>query len=231
MKKILLLLLLCYLSGFCCAQDTVKAIGHELVERTNDPSPNIHEKFTVLKVDKKIKHGLFQAFLDNKTLVASGRYDHGVKVGVWRYCDTRGIMEQAFNYTSKKMLYAKMPDTAFVQFNFESKINGTDTLTYPVKIGGGFYGYNHIIFTMPNQFWKDRSANALAQCKTTYVLNIGADGEITKAIFLVEADKFRHIYEIQLSQLSNEDKLFVPATQNGKLIPAVGYVKVPMTFR
>jgi len=49
MRNYTLCLFLCRIADFCYAQDTVKAAGPELIERTNDPSSNIHEKYTVLK--------------------------------------------------------------------------------------------------------------------------------------------------------------------------------------
>jgi hypothetical protein len=223
-------LFLACIAGFCLAQDSLKATGPELVERTNDPSPSIHEKFTVLKSDKKVKQGLFQAFFNDKTLVASGKYDKGLKVGIWRYCNSKGIMEQAYDYTNKKLLYAKTPDTSFVEYELNTKLNPTDTITYPVKLGATFYGYDHIIFWKIDEFWKDRRENRWGKCNLSFILSVSADGILTKAMLLANTETFKKLYEVPLKDLTDEDKLFVPATQNGKTVPSTTYVKIVMTF-
>jgi hypothetical protein len=227
MKNYTLCLFLCCIAGFCSAQDTVKATGPELIERTNDPSSNIHEKYTVLKTDKKVKHGLFQAFYNGKTLVAAGKYDNGVKTGVWRYFNEWGSANQVYSYTNKKLIYNKKADTAFVQFDFDGKINATDTLTYPVKIGGSMYGYRFIVEAVVKKFSLDmRSAGTTTEYRCVHILSIDANGALTRWQLLATNAGFKKLYEVPMDQLKEEDKLFVPATQNGKPVPSTAYVKI-----
>ncbi|WP_295653497.1 hypothetical protein [uncultured Mucilaginibacter sp.] len=231
MKHTFLTLLLITFTGFCYAQDTTANAGPETVTRTNNPSTDIQEKFTVLKADKKVNQGLFQAFFHEKILVASGRYDHGVKVGTWRYNSIKGIIDQAYDYTNNKVIFARKPDTSFARFEFDTKISDTDSLTYPIKLGGNFYGYWFLIDARIDQFIKDMHNEGMSkEYICTHILNVGADGILTRWQLLVISKNFKKLYEIQLDKLSDDDKLFIPATQNGKPVGSNVYVKTKTKF-
>jgi len=231
MKSILLTMILICFTAHAFAQDTVKAVGPELVERTNDTSLGLHEKYTVLKTDKKVKHGLFQAFYNGKTLVASGKYDNGKQVGAWRYCEANGKVNQVYSYTNKKLIYNQKPDTAFAEFDFDGKINPTDTLTHPVKIGGLMYGYWFVINASVKQFSTDmRNMGIKTPVRCINILNINADGILTRWQLVAINGDFKKKYEVPIDKLTDFDKLFVAATQNGKNIASVAYIKTYTTF-
>lgn len=231
MKKIFSTFFLSVFAIICFAQDSTKLNEPELVERTNDRSSIIHEKFTVLKSNKKVKQGLFQAFYEGKILLATGKYDNGVKSGVWRYCDNKGLVSQVYSYTNKKLIYNKTPDTAFVQFDFDEKIAPTDTLTYPVKIGGSMYGYWFVFNSSVKQFSTDMHNVGLQSKYNCFnILSIDANGMLTRWQLLATNTGFKKLYEVPIDQLTQEDKLFVPATQNGKPIPSKAYVKTYTQF-
>ena len=236
MNHCLTCLLLLMLNGLCHAQDTTTHAGPETVARSNKPSQNIHEKFSVLKTNKNIKQGLFQAFYKDEKLVASGRYENGKRIGRWRFSNTNGIIDQVYDYTNNKLLFTIKPDTSFIRFEFDTKINDADSLTYPIKIGGNFYGYHFFLSSHIGQLALDmrndaddfmrakRYSEVMKDYRCMHVLTVGADGILTKWQLLVTGKDFKELYDIKLDKVIDEDKLFIPATQNGKPIVSKVYI-------
>ncbi|WP_295653492.1 hypothetical protein [uncultured Mucilaginibacter sp.] len=229
MKRCLLCLLLMQVMCFCHAQDTTTHAEPETVTRTNKPFEKIIEKFSVLKADKKTKQGLFQAFFNDAILVASGKYEDGKKMGKWRYNNTQGTLDQVYDYTNRKLIYVTAPDTAWFKFDFDTKINDTDKLTYPIKIGGAFYGYQFVYNETVVPFSQDMHDSHLpGKFRCTNILSVSPDGMLTRWQLLATNGNFKKLYEVPMDKLSDDDKLFVAATQNGKPIPAKVYVDIYM---
>jgi len=238
----LLCLLLMLIMCFCHAQDTTTHAGPETVARTNKPSENILEKFSVLKADKKIRQGLFQSFYNENKLVASGRYNNGKKIGIWRYSNFNGIINQVYDYTNNKLLFTIMPDTSFARFEFDTKINDADSLTYPVKIGGNFYGYWFFLSSHIGQLALDmrndaddfmrakRYSEVMKGYRCIHVLTVGIDGILARWQLLVTGKDFKELYEIKLDKVSEDNKLFIPATQNGKPVASKVYIQTQAAF-
>jgi len=200
--------------------------GQETVERTNKPNDAIKEKFTVLKSDKNVKQGLFQAFFHDTLMVASGRYDNGKKVGIWRYYSSNGSIDQRYDHTNQKLIYVTRPDTAFLQFNLDVKVEATDTLTAPVKVGGNSYGYMYIFYGRIDEFAKDiHDIKTPATYHCLQILSVGADGILKEWQMLATADGLKKLYNVSIDKLADDDKLFVPATLNGKSVASKVYIK------
>lgn len=216
-KYHLLTLLLFILVSIVKAQDTTPP--EETVTRTNRDRVNITEKFSVLKNDKKTKQGLYQAYYDNpfsKTmLAASGMYNHGKKIGVWHYYGRNGTVVQHYDFTHNKLLYT-LPDTV-TKYTFDTPINATDTLTRPVKIGGG-YGYFDFLMAHYDAVLKDMHEHGRVKYSLKHILSIDASGKVTTYQILLTADDFKQVYDIKLDTLFEDDLLFVPATLNKKPI-------------
>lgn len=155
----LLVFLLCLLQSLLFGQVTKKVT----VESKNK---SYKEVYYVLKSKKSIRQGNYQKMGYKNDLLINGFYKNGLKdsiwteylhgginkksegkyaadkkVGVWNYYDSKGDVEQKYDYTKNELVYFK--------FNDQDKkrefrqINGTDTIYTkldrpPLYIGGVF---------------------------------------------------------------------------------------------
>jgi hypothetical protein len=218
-KYYFLLTLYFGLLHFCNAQ--------ELVVLKNTPSDGLTQKFSVSEFNKKVKQGSFILLLAERIVLAKGDYNLDKKTSIWEYNDFFGKLEQKYDYTRHKLLYSKPPDTKFVRVGVDSTIKATDALVYPVKIGGNnFCGYYSIINNSP----VDKFAEISHINKRSYfilrMLNIGADGIVKSLQLFAVGKNFKYSYNIPLTDLSEEDKLFVPALLNGKPIASQVYLRL-----
>ncbi len=166
------------------------AFGQELkkVTETASPSPfpfdNTKEEYYVMKDARKIRHGSYKRWRNNK-LVEEGYYknnqkdstwiNYGInmnvltigdyakdeKVGIWKYFLAGGELEQAYDYTNKTFVSFKAdpPKTAY------QVISGRDTtyeeLSRPPMVIGGSRAYLDVIarnLKMPSSAFR-RGAN------------------------------------------------------------------------
>lgn len=69
---------------------------------THHPNGKIKEVFSELK-DKRssVKHGDYFGYHQNGQLVQKGKYDHGVKVGLWWEYFSNGKVKEIFNFDSQ----------------------------------------------------------------------------------------------------------------------------------
>lgn len=146
--------------------------GQELKKVTDNTSPNpftnIKEEYYVLKDAKKVRHGSYKRWSNNKlveegnyklnqrdstwisyginmNVLAIGDYAKDEKVGIWKYFLAGGELEQAYDYTNKTFVSYKAdpPKTAY------QVISGRDTtyeqLSRPPMVIGGSRAYLEVI--------------------------------------------------------------------------------------
>jgi hypothetical protein len=172
----------------CTAQETTP--------KRNRLTETVTEHFNVLKSNKNIKEGLYQALYLNKTAIATGKYADNQKTGLWNFFDTKGTLVQRFNYNSKRVLYEEPVDSLslhYVQYLFDRKFKDSDRITKPIRVGGRCYGY------LPYLSFFHLSAD-----------------------YYLWGNNYYGVLELLISPspdiFSEEDKQFIPATLNGEPI-------------
>jgi antitoxin component YwqK of YwqJK toxin-antitoxin module len=155
MKRIACLILF-YLPLLSFAQEIVKTISH---------SDGNKEEYYVLKSDKKIRYGPYQKINPLNTVLMEGFYKNdlkdstwierwvstaikskgnylmGERVGIWEFYDTKGALEQRYDFTNNELVF----DRTFKQNKDKvyKVILGADTIQTvleraPLYIGGRF---------------------------------------------------------------------------------------------
>jgi len=76
-KKVILLIAIYFFVNRAVAQDSVM--------RKNRLTQSVIEQFFVLKSNKEIKQGLYQAIYRRRVALASGNYADNKRVGVWHF--------------------------------------------------------------------------------------------------------------------------------------------------
>ena len=119
-----------------------RSFAQDTVEQRNRLTDSIIERFYVLKADPQTRQGPYMAFFKKRTRVAAGNYKLGKRVGIWSFYETDGMLVERFDYTNNVFLYeGPLKSDTDIGFVFDRKVKRNDTLTRPVKIGGGYYGF------------------------------------------------------------------------------------------
>jgi len=224
MRRAVLLTLLMCISLSIYAQETILETGKY--------APGITEQYHVLKSDPKIKHGIYQAFLNKKTVIASGMYNQGKKSGTWHFYNSAGKAIQHYNFDTNKPLYLvndELPPNR-VQYEFLPKPLDTDSLNLPIKIGGVLYGYAPYI----NKF-KVKTKAEYVEGSLFGILQIlvSPAGRLAECKLLIHAKIWKDnqwlpdvidSYVLNSELLSEDDKLFVPGTVNKQAVPSTIFI-------
>lgn len=115
---------------------TSNSIAQELKSKTVTKSLTI-ETFTVLKSDKKVRHGSYKKITTNDRVLIEGQYSNSKRVGVWKFYDYRsGFVEQEYDYDQNKFVYlnAENSEMNHIKYNGEWRTDRLDTV--PILIGG-----------------------------------------------------------------------------------------------
>ncbi|MBA4848749.1 energy transducer TonB [Emticicia sp. BO119] len=143
------------------------AVGQELKKvvkkHSSNPFTNEREEYEVLSDDKKVRHGLYKKWVNDKlteegyyknnkkdsiwtrysgqTILNIGNYANDEKVGIWEYYINAIELEQEYDFTKKALVSFKPPRKNIIY----QIINDKDTLFAPLSrpplIIGGQYAY------------------------------------------------------------------------------------------
>jgi hypothetical protein len=213
MKKFLL-----FVAVVVCCRDV---LAQTIIERKNKLIDNVTERFdTYIEADKQIKHGSYKAFFARKIVIASGKYLNDKKVGVWHYFDRNGKLMQNYDFDAKKLLFEE-PEVgeSALRYAIDDTIRANDKVTQPVRIGGRYFGYIPYIklFKLPSEAYQE----AVFKNLVTFELLISPMGRLYDMMVHVRSgasDADQHSYIVNVDLLSDDDKVFIPATFNGKPI-------------
>jgi hypothetical protein len=221
-----------YVLLFLCAVAINVSFGQETVIRKRNVNYAVKEQFEVLKTNKNVRHGFFKVFFADTVLIVSGYYKNNVKTGVWHFYNPRDQVEQHYDYTNHKLIYSAKADSSFIRYEIMTAINRGDTIIFPAKIGGFFWGYEQIrqqMFSQTSQLifrtflWQDYTATA--------ILSIDATGRLTAFKALIRTFNDQAVYKLRMTGLDEDSKLFVPAQVNRKPVESVIYCTYHVTIR
>ena len=95
---------------------------------------NHYDIYEVLKKKKKIKHGLYEKYWNNDSLIMRGYYSNGEKTGIWEYFGYKGELKKKYDYDKYELIY------------FNSK---ADTVTDVIRENGQLI---RVIIDLPPQY-------------------------------------------------------------------------------
>ena len=187
------------------------------------------EKITVLKTDKTVKQGFYQAFIRHTTnALAIGNYDHNKKVGVWSFFDTGNHLLQRYNYSTNTLTYEAPEDTASnCRYVVDDSLKTNSITTKPVRIGDRFYGYLPYlkIFRLPRDM-QDINPQLV---NTIIELLISPGGRLADYTVHIQNTTYQRQFSFNLDLLKDEDKTFIPATIDGKSVACRIFIKCYLT--
>lgn len=220
-KIILFTILLLYLcNGY--AQDTVR--------KKNRLTESVVERFFVLKSDKETKNGLYQAIYKRNIPLASGMYTNNKKTGIWHFFDLSGTLIENFDYSRNRLLYEKPDDIISetqIQYSFDDSIANTDKVTKPIKPGGRYFGYIPYlkIFKLSDDFIDTDPRLFIAVLE----ILVSPGGRLADFKVHIKSADFERITTFSTELIDDEDKVFIPATLNGRPIMSRIFVKCRLT--
>jgi len=206
----------------CKAQDTVK--------KKNRLTPSVVENYFVLKSNKEIKQGLYQATYRGKIPLASGKYFNNKRVGMWHFYDLNGQLLENFDYDRNALLYEK-PDNILtqvhIQYGFDNKITDSDKVTKPIKPGGRIFGY--IPYMQIFKLSDDYIGTDTRLFTAVLELLVSPGGRLADFKVHIRSNESERITTFSPELLSNDDRIFLPATINGEPVLSRIFVKCKLT--
>ena len=152
-------------------------------------------------------------------MIASGNYIKDKKAGIWHFYESDGRLVERFNYDTNTLLNEAPLDTADdISYIFDAKIDSTDRLTRPLKIGGSYYGFIPYVnlFKLPFSVI-DVNTNSF----NAYIeLLISPGGRLADyKVHLASAEyDYKQTTTMDLGLFAEEDRQFIPATLNNEPI-------------
>lgn len=200
------------------------------MRKKNRLTESVVERFFVLKSDKETKNGLYQAIYKRNIPLASGMYTNNKKTGIWHFFDLSGTLIENFDYSRNRLLYEKPDDIISetqIQYSFDDSIANTDKVTKPIKPGGRYFGYIPYlkIFKLSDDFIDTDPRLFIAVLE----ILVSPGGRLADFKVHIKSADFERITTFSTELIDDEDKVFIPATLNGRPIMSRIFVKCRLT--
>jgi len=221
-KKVILLIAIHFFISRALAQDSVM--------RKNRLTQLVIEQFFVLKSNKEIKQGLYQAIFHRSIALASGNYADNKRVGIWHFYDKYGRLVQNFNYDRNSITWEIADDTltaTHIRYSFDNKFKDSDRVTKPMKAGGIYYGY--IPYLKLFRLSNDYMGTDLSQFTAVLEILVSPGGRLADFKVHIKSPDDERITSFSPDLIDEDDKLFVPATINYKPVLCRIFVKCRIT--
>jgi hypothetical protein len=202
------------LSARCFAQETV-TVKKRLAN-------GVIEKYVVLKADKNIREGLYQA-LEGKTALASGSYKSNKRTGLWHFYNHKGVVVQNFDYNKMALMFEADEAPGLMTYAFDMPIVDTGKVTRPIRIGGNAYGFLPYLklFEVPRDIRNEdyEAYHCLLQ------LLVSPGGRLAEYKLTLMYGNYNTSYKFNIDLLDAYDKIFLPATIDGQ--PVSSTIVIP----
>ena len=201
------------------------------MERSRKLTPEVTEKYQVLKSDYSVMQGTYAAYL-KKALVAAGNYNKNIKTGTWTFFDAKGKVVQRYNYDKNTLIYEAPHDSTLrVRYVVDDSLKNNPLFTRPVRIGGRYYGYLPYINLIKLPAYASNLDNL--NYRATIELLITPLGRLAEYKLRISAIGALNrdddvVLNLNLNLLKDEDKVFLPATLNNNPIPV--RIVIPCDF-
>jgi hypothetical protein len=221
-KHIFLISFFLFFSLSCFSQDSIR--------KQNRLTATIAENFYVLKANEQIKNGLYQATYRRHTALASGMYLNNKKNGIWHFYDLNGLLVENFDFSRGTLLYERADDLLSAQqirYAFDDSITDSIKVTKPIKPGGRYFGYLSYIRIV--KLSDDFIGTDLSAFTAVLELLISPGGRLADYKVHIKTDDFERVTTFSTELIDDEDKIFIPATINGKPVISRIFVKCRIT--
>lgn len=122
-------ILLCLVFASSQAQETKQVSAYRKIDRLA-----ISEKFSVLKSDRKVKHGPYEASISYYS--EKGQFEFGKKTGIWE-CYYDGKLTQKYDFSTQTFLVQEYPKIVFSVIEVDDQGNAVKDLgTCNLFVGG-----------------------------------------------------------------------------------------------
>ncbi len=222
MKKVILLIAIYFFVNHAVAQGSVM--------RKNSLTQSVTEQFLVLKSNKEIKQGLYQAIYRRQIALASGNYADNKRIGAWHFYDKYGRLVQNFNYERNSITWEMADDSLsamHIRYGFDNKITDTDRVTKPMKAGGIYYGY--IPYLKLFRLSDDYMETDLTQFTAILEILVSPGGRLADFKVHIKSPVDERITTFSTDLIDEDDRLFVPATINYKPVLCRIFVRCRIT--
>jgi len=211
---------------------TLNVLAQETTQRKLRLTDNVTEVLTVLKNDKNIRQGLYQALYKRKTPVATGMFENDKKAGVWRFFDPKGQVMQVYNYTSQTLNFEAKEDTSSnLRYFVDKLLDSGSVVTKPIKIGGRYFGYIPYLqlFKLP----KDLSDINRGLFSAIVELLVSPGGRLADYKVHINGATYAGVFERVINMNTHlpnpDDMVFTPATLNSEPISCRIMIKAYIT--
>jgi len=204
-------------SSFAQTKDVAGKAGPETVVVKHRLTDSVIERFNVLKTNRGIRQGLYQALYQKNYALASGYYDNDKRTGVWHFFDNRGHLVQNFDYRTNQITYEAPEDsTSNLQYFVDVKLNDSAKTTKPLKVGGRFFGYLPYLnlFKLPPDLMNLNPNVSFGAVE----LLISPLGRLASFKVHVYSGSYKKTFNMSIDVPDPADKIFVPATVNGEAV-------------
>ena len=210
MKKLFLFIITVLFFCNCFAQ--------QITDRKNTIIKRVTEQFqTVTENGKILRSGTYVAFY-RKKLIARGKYQNDKRVGTWLFYDPNGTLLQNFDYSTNKITY-EAPENGITRIKYivDNEISPTDSVIQPVKVGGRYFGY--LLYLKILRGMEELQDTDMPHCIITLKFLVSPYGRLADcSVQLACPGADPTVFNINTDSLTDDDKLFAPATFNKKLI-------------
>lgn len=206
--KLNLIIVLCLFATMSRAQESKKQkLGNELYQ----------ELFSVLKSDKKIRHGDYQNF-KNGNLNIAGQYDSNKKIGEWKFYKD-GILIQTYDYSKGEILLGGKIESNYEVFE-ENQFTEKQLPNPPRYIGGnvGLERSLNDVIKYPEQ-----ARRVGLEGTVSFSVLVGENGEMTDIEFLQGLGEF---YSEIKRALSNIEQTWIPGSNGSNNVKCKLYYAI-----
>jgi hypothetical protein len=180
------------------------AFSQEVIIKKNALSRNIAEEYEVLKTDRKVRNGACKIY-HGTTLVGTGKYAAGKRVGRWLFYDQDSI-QQVYNYDTRKLQFNRPP--AGVSFEFDKKPG--DTVSNPAILEGSLGQSKLLLSYFPVEMLSHEGT-----FQVVHYLSISETGELLKWDYKIISPEWNSAGTRNLTGIEKEiQSAFIPAAVN-----------------
>ncbi len=204
----------------------LNANAQETVTRKKKVGLWFEEKYQVLKTQKSIKHGLYEA-KNHDRLLASGKYENGQPVGEWKFYNLKGDLVQVYDHTKRSLTFSDTTDAKFDGYSFGQDISPGDVVVPPVKLGGRSFTIFPLLSGARPALTQLYRSNGMGNgnYELLHLFDIDAQGNLTGHQIVYTLNGHLQSVKADDKDLPQDYTHFIPATINGKAVASTVSVK------
>ena len=205
-------------------------MAQDSVMLKNRLTETITEHFLVLKSNKDIKQGLYQATYRRRIALASGDYINNKRAGIWHFYDKYGRLVQNLNYDYNLITWEIAQDSLtdrHITYDFDTQIKPLDRVTKPMKAGGIYYGYLPYLelFKLSDDYIDTDFTHFIAYLE----ILVSPGGRLADFKVHIKSPDGERITSFSTDLIDADDRLFVPASINRQPVLSRIFVKCRIT--